>query len=53
MIIEAYKYKLDELYMGFKNDLHDLLYNAENDEDVTNEEVLLFKLYMDQLKDDG
>jgi hypothetical protein len=44
MIIEAYKYQVDQLYMKFKDSLHELIYNVENDEDVEVEEVGQFLL---------
>ena len=52
MIIEGYKYVLDELYVAFKDNLYDIVYKVENDEDVTADEVELFRLHLEQLKDE-
>lgn len=52
MIMEMYKYSMDEAYQTFKCIVHDILYNIENDEDVSEDEFNVFKLYLEQLKDD-
>lgn len=51
MIYEAYKYQLDQLYMKFQDDVHELLYNLENDDDVEVEERGQFLLHLVELKD--
>lgn len=52
MILEAYKYNLDELYVQFKGNLHDILYNVEMDDDLTDDEIKLFKNYIEHIKYD-
>lgn len=52
MIMEAYKYNMDEAYQTFKCLTHELLYKCEVDEDVSEDEFNVFKLYLEQLKDD-
>ena len=52
MIIEQYRCIADEAYLAFKEKLHEAVYNASQDGDVTDIDMELFRMHIVDLQED-
>lgn len=51
MIVEGYRCIIDEGFVKFKESLHDALYQASHDEDVTDIDLELLRMHVIDLQE--